>query len=189
METATKRLQEFLSARKMDTTLTHVPTSDLDSVNLYTIGDVLVIFGQKEKILDRDIVKYLKFAKDNDYTKGIIIVTLSDPSENVLWATKTHAKDRVQFFTMSELQFDISTHIKYYMPHRIMNQEEVKKMMEDQKITKLEQLPKIDSQDIQVRRIGAIPGDVIHIKRHSDTVGKADEWRLCVMDAHTNTGQ
>ena len=62
-------------------------------------------------------------------------------------------------------------------------------MMEDQKITKLEQLPKIDSQDIQARRIGAIPGDVIHIKRHSDTVGQADVWRLCVMDAHTNIGQ
>lgn len=187
MEVATKTLQTLLAARKMDTTLTHVPTNDLDSVNLYTIGDVLVVFAQKEKILDKDIGKYLKFAKDNEYTKGVIVVTLSDPSENVLWAMKTHAKDRVQFFTMRELQFDITTHTRYYMPHRILNEEEIKKMMEEQKIVKLEQLPKIDSQDIQVRRIGGMPGDVIHIVRHSDTVGQADVWRLCVMDAHTNT--
>ena len=189
METALKTLQSLFAARKMDVTQTHVPTNDLDSVNLYTIGEVLVMFCQKEKILDRDIIKYLKFAKDNNYTKGITIVTLSDPSENVLWATKTHAKDRVQFFTVRELQFDIATHTRYSMLHRILNEEEIKKMMEDQKITKLEQLPKIDSQDIQARRIGAIPGDVIHIKRHSDTVGQADVWRLCVMDAHTNIGQ
>ena len=186
METALKQLQTILGRRNLDTTLTRVTEAELDDVNIYTIGKRLVIFSQKLKIIASDATKYLKYAADNGYTSGTIIVTLSDPSENVLYVMKTHAKNNVQFFTVEELQVDITLHTTYYMPHRICTQDEVAKLLEKKKIVNLEQLPKIDSQDIQVRLIGAIPGDVINVTRHSETTGRADMWRLCVTDVSAN---
>jgi len=185
METALVTLQTILGRRKLDTTVERVTTDDLDAANLYTLGKRLVIFSQKEKIIANDIGKYLKYAGDNGYTEGTIVVTLSKPSENVLLAMKSHAKNNVQFFTMQELQIDITLH-RSHMPHRICTQEEVAKLLEKRKIVNPEQLPKIDSQDIQARLIGAVPGDVVHVTRHSETTGQADMWRLCVTDAYAN---
>uniref|UniRef100_A0A6C0J7E8 RNA polymerase subunit H/Rpb5 C-terminal domain-containing protein n=1 Tax=viral metagenome TaxID=1070528 RepID=A0A6C0J7E8_9ZZZZ len=200
MEEALEVLRVILERRKLDTTTASVE-GELDAVNMYTIGKVLVIFSEKEKTLVQDIVKYLRFAAENNYKDGIIIVSRSKPSENVLDTMKFHAKNGVQFFTLREIQYN-ATHKeltgqvlpfawahRVYMPHTIMKPEDAKKMMEQQNVLSPEQLPKIDSQDIQARLIGAMPGDIIHVLRHSDTVGQSDVWKLCVSDAHVNVGQ
>jgi DNA-directed RNA polymerase subunit H len=69
------------------------------------------------------------------------------------------------------------------MPHRILNEDDKQKMFEDYKISDpANQLPYIDSQDTMVKWVGAIPGDVIEVLRHSDSAGRSLYYRYCVED-------
>lgn len=178
-------LRLILSRRKMDTKTERVVTDEIDRVNLYTIGNVLVIFSQKDKgLLDRDINTMMKFADANGYKNGIIIVAMSPPSENVERFVKTLAKDRIQFFHIQELQADITLH-RYFMPHRILNEDERTKVIAEFKLTNPEtQLPSIDSRDIAARLVGAVPGDILEVTRHSDVAGSSLYYRYCVEDVN-----
>jgi DNA-directed RNA polymerase subunit H len=179
-------LRLILSRRKMETKTDRVVTDEIDRVNLYTIGNVLVIFSQKDKgLLDRDINTMLKFADTNGYKNGIIIVAMSPPSENVERFVKTLTKERIQFFHIQELQSDIMQHKRYAMPHRILNEDERTKVINEFKIQNPEtQLPSIDCQDIMARLIGAVPGDIIEVTRHSEVAGTALYYRYCVEDVN-----
>ena len=90
----------------------------------------------------------------------------------------------MQFFHIKQLQFDITTH-RMAMPHRILKEEELKKLYEKFKISQPDQqLPWIDSQDPMAKWIGAIPGDVIEVIRHSDVAGQQLFYRYCVEDVN-----
>jgi DNA-directed RNA polymerase subunit H len=181
---ALETLRTFLERRKLDTTTTAI-RGDLDRVNLYTIGNVLVIFSQKDKgLLEKDIRTFVKFAEDNSYTNGVIIVSMAKPSANVLRVIKSYAKDRIQFFWIWHLQNDWTTH-RYSVPHRILSEDEKTTLVKTYRLTNPgEQLPSIDSQDYQARVIGAIPGDILEIKRHSDVAGSPVYYRYCVEDVN-----
>ena len=181
---ALETLRTFLGRRKLDTTT--VPLQgELDKVNLYTIGSVLVIFSQKDKgLLEKDIRNFVKFAEDNSHTNGVIIVPLAKPSANVLRVMKSFAKDRVQFFWIWHLQKDWTAH-RYAVPHRILSEDEKTALIKTYRLTSpAEQLPSIDSQDYQARVLGAIPGDILEIKRHSDVAGPSLYYRYCVEDVN-----
>jgi len=174
----------MLGRRGEDTKTDRVVTDILEKVNLYTIGSQLVVFSQKEKMLDSDIAAFLQFARANEFGQGVILVGLSHPSDNVLKVIKRYAKDRVQFFAIRHLQFDITTH-RMCVPHRILKEDERKALFDKYTITDPEeQLPWIDSQDIQVRILGGVPGDVIEITRHSDVAGTDVYYRYCVEDVN-----
>jgi DNA-directed RNA polymerase subunit H (RpoH/RPB5) len=183
-EKALETLRTFLGRRKLDTT-TAVIRGDLPNVNLYTIGAVLVLFSQKDKgLLDKDIRNFVKFAEDNSHTNGMIIVSMAKPSANVLRVIKSYAKERVQFFWIWHLQNDWTTH-RYSMPHRILNQDETTELIKRYKLTNpADQIPSIDSQDYQARVLGAVPGDILEIQRHSDVAGPALYYRYCVEDVN-----
>lgn len=177
-------LRLMLGRRGLDTKTERVTTDDLDRTNVYTIGKILTIFSQKDKLQDRDLTKVVEFAAANEYTNGVILVGLSPASENLLKAIKSHAKDRLEFFHIRQLQFDIMTH-RMAMPHRILNEEERTAMIKTYKISKPEeQLPWIDSQDTMVKWIGAIPGDILEVARHSDVAGVQLYYRYCVADVN-----
>jgi DNA-directed RNA polymerase subunit H (RpoH/RPB5) len=186
-ETALSTLRIMLERRKLGTATERI-TSDnkkMASAKLYTIGDVLVAyFDQKDKVLAGDITNVLAFAEENGHTSGIVIVAMSPPSENVLRVAKSHAKKRVAFFHVWQLQFDITTH-RMAMPHRILTEEERTAVFDKYKISDPEnQLPWIDSQDTMIKWIGAIPGDVVEVTRHSDTAGRSLYYRYCVEDVN-----
>jgi DNA-directed RNA polymerase subunit H (RpoH/RPB5) len=183
-ETALDTLRLFFSRRGLPTDTTRITTDDVEKANLYTIGKVLVIFNQKQTTSIPDIGNYRKFAAENAYAQGMVVVSRSKPSDNALLAMKAVAKDRVQFFYLPELQYDI-TQSRWSMPHRILKPDEVTVLLKEKNITKPEvQLLSIDSQDIQARIVGAIPGDVVEVIRHSDTAGQSKVWRYCVTDAN-----
>ena len=183
-DTALEILRLMLGRRGLDTKTDRVTTDDLDKANVYTIGKILVVFSQKDKLQDRDLGKVLEFAAGNEYTNGVILVGLSPASENLLKAVKGHAKERLQFFHIRQLQFDITTH-RMAMPHRILNEEERTAMFKTYKVSKPEeQLPWIDSQDAMVKWIGAIPGDILEVSRHSDVAGVQLYYRYCVPDVN-----
>jgi DNA-directed RNA polymerase subunit H (RpoH/RPB5) len=176
-------LRIMLGRRGLDTKTERV-TLESDRANVYTIGAILTIFSQKDKLQDRDLTKMLDFADANGYTNGIILVGMSPASENLLKAIKSHAKDRLQFFHIRQLQFDITTH-RMAMPHRILNEEERAAIFKTYKISKPEeQLPWIDSQDAMVKWTGALPGDILEVARHSDVAGVQYYYRFCVPDVN-----
>lgn len=185
MEKALETLQTILGRRGLDTKTERLVTDDLDKANAYTIGKVLVLFSQKETgLTGRDITTFTTFAAANDYTTGLIIVALNPPSDNVLKAIKALAKDRVQFFHIRQLQFDITTH-RMAMPHRILKEDERTAMFKRYNVSKPEeQLPWIDSQDTMVKWVGALPGDVLEVTRHSDVAGPQLYYRYCVADVN-----
>lgn len=183
-EKALETLRTFLARRNLDTT-TAVLRTELDRVNAYTIGSILVLFSQKDKgFQEKDIERFVAFARDNAYTNGLIIVTMSKPSAAVLRLIKSYAKDRVQFFWSWHLQNDWTTH-RYSMPHRILTQDEATALIKRYTLTNpAEQLPSIDSQDYQARVLGAVPGDILEIQRHSDVAGPSLYYRYCVEDVN-----
>ena len=171
--------------RRKLATETKTITTELKDVNAYTMGDKLLLFSQKDKMLERDVKTYLAYAEENEYKNGVVIISLSKPSENLLNIIRAHhATDKVAFFHIRELQMDITTH-RMSVPHRILPADEAKVVLEKNRVLKPEdQLPWIDSQDIQARIIGAVPGDIVEITRHSDTVGKCTYYRYCVADVN-----
>jgi DNA-directed RNA polymerase subunit H (RpoH/RPB5) len=177
-------LRLMLGRRGLDTKVERITAEDLDRTNVYTIGKILTVFSQKDKLSDRDLTKVIAFAEANTYTNGIILVGLSPPSDNLLKVIKTHAKDRVQVFHIRQLQFDITSH-RMAVPHRILNEEERTNMLKYYKIAKPEeQLPWIDSQDAMAKWVGAIPGDILEVTRHSDVAGHQPYYRYCVADVN-----
>lgn len=177
-------LRTYLSRRGLDTKTERIVTEDLKRSNVYTIGKILVVFNQKDKVLDSDISAFVQFARANEFGQGLIIVGMSRPSDNVLKVIKSYAKDRVQFFTIRHLQFDLTTH-RMAMPHRILKEDERKAIFDKYSITNPEeQLPWIDSQDIMARILGAVPGDILEITRHSDGAGTLLYYRYCVEDVN-----
>ena len=183
-EKALETLRTFFERRKLDTT-TAVVRTEMDRVNAYTIGSTLVIFSQKDKgFQEKDVERFVTFARDNSYTTGLVVVTMSKPSAAVLRLVKSYAKDRVQLFWIWHLQNDWTTH-RYSMPHRVLTQDEMTTLIKRYKLTNpAEQIPSIDSQDYQARVLGAIPGDILEIQRHSDVAGPSLYYRYCVEDVN-----
>jgi DNA-directed RNA polymerase subunit H (RpoH/RPB5) len=182
---ALETLRIMLGRRGLDTKTERVVTDALEKVNMYTIGKHLIVFSQKDKgLVERDVNKILEFADGNDFTNGVILVALVKPSENVLKVIKHMTKDRsIQFFHIKQLKFDITTH-RIAMPHRILKDDERTELFKNTNITDPEQLPSIDSQDAMVKWIGARPGDVIEVERHSDVAGLSKYYRYCVPDVN-----
>lgn len=184
-EKALETLQLMIGRRGLDTKTERVVSEDVERANMYSIGKILVFFSQRENgLMARDINIFLGYASHNGYENGIILVGLVPPSENVLKNIKSLAKDRVQFFHIRQLQFDITTH-RMAMPHRILKEEERNALFKKYNVTKPEeQLPWIDSQDTMAKWIGAMPGDILEVTRHSDVAGPQLYYRFVVPDVN-----
>jgi DNA-directed RNA polymerase subunit H (RpoH/RPB5) len=182
---ALETLRTMLSRRGLDTKTERVVAADLDRANLYTIGKMLVVFSQKDKgVLDKDLTTFRKFAEANDYTNGLVVVSLVPPSENVLRSIKAQSSEGLQFFHIRQLQFDITTH-RMAMPHRVLKEDERTALFKKYNIAKPEeQLPWIDSQDAMIKWAGAVPGDIVEVIRHSDVAGSQPYYRYCVADVN-----
>jgi DNA-directed RNA polymerase subunit H len=184
---ALETLRIMLGRRGLDTKTERVVTEALEKVNMYTIGKQLIVFSQKDKgLVERDVNKILEFADGNDFTNGVILVALVKPSENVLKVIKSMTKDRmIQFFYIDQLLIDATKHQIYSMPHRILKDDERTEIMKKYNINEPEnQIPWIDSQDPQVKWIGARPGDIIEVTRHSPVSGSSLYYRYCVPDVN-----
>ena len=157
----------------------------LDETKMYTFNGMLVIFSTKTRVTDRELNNFIEYAKENNHTAGIMVVSPSRASDTTLTALRNHITVRenplVQIFEIRHLQFDISKHRKV-PKHRIINDEERTEMLKKFKLQKPDQLPKIDSQDAMARWIGARPGDVVEVTGMCETSGENKRYRYCVAD-------
>lgn len=186
---ALETLKTMLGLRKLPTDVELITTDDkkMEKVTLYRIGSILTCFSQKDKMLSQDIDYIVgSFAKENGHSNGIIIVAMSPASENVLKTVKSYAKERVQFFHILQLQTAVwyTTH-RDTVPHRILTEDEKVKVLAKFKVRDpKEELPWIDSQDPMAKWVGAVPGDVIEVTRHSPSAGRSIAYRYCVEDVN-----
>lgn len=189
-EKAIQTLQTMLAARNAESTeVKAINTKDGldDRTSVYSVGPVLVIFSNKERgIMEKELRSYVTFAGNSKYKAGLVVVLMVPPSDSINKVIRSLSNERVQVFHIRELQYDITKH-RVWVPHRILKEEERKAVFDKYKVSvPEEQLPWISSQDKAARWIGAIPGDVIEITRHSDVAGSNLYYRYCVEDENVS---
>lgn len=119
------------------------------------------------------------YNKDTDE----IIVIISEPPHEVfdtiavkMWSMN---KIRINFFHVKNL---ITNPAKHYMvpPHRKLSQDEINNIIHQLHMKSKNELPHIKyHRDIQTRVLGLVPGDVVEIKRPSETSGIFTLYRIC----------
>ena len=193
-ERALETLKSMLTSRGFNAETFENLGSQIDETKMYTFAGVLIIFSTKSRITEKDLNAFVSFAEENGHTSGVIIVSLSSPSETVLVSLRNKLKDRdipiVQIFELRHLQIDISRHRKVPKHHILTdddkaelrslaeqsaNWKHVLEWLENPKI-----LPKIDSQDPMARWIGARPGDIVEITGMCETSGENKRYRFCL---------
>jgi len=182
-ERAIETLKRILSVRNIKTDTVESLGSAIDETRMFNIGGILIIFSEKGRITENILQTYITFANDNNYNHGTIVVSLVQPSENVLAFVCDYNNDPknalFQVFEIRRLQFDITTHRKF-PPHRIITKEELTALQKKFNIVDpKKQLPWIDSEDPGAKWIGARSGDVIEIQRFSESSGMNVYHRYC----------
>jgi DNA-directed RNA polymerase subunit H (RpoH/RPB5) len=169
----------------------------LQDSRLFDYGGVLVVFSDKSRIAVDDIKKhYIEYATENNFSKGMVVVGRSKPSDTVVSFVRKHVGDEknmlIQLFHLKQLQFDISAHKKYARKHRILTNEERDAVIQQYILdnaegidtnTVIDRFPRIDSQDPAIKWIGARPGDVIEVTGLCETSGMGTAYRTCVENA------
>lgn len=109
-------------------------------------------------------------AKINDIVNVIAVVCHGDIKHPAKAFVLGAAKLQVYFqlYTLLELQYNISKH-RLVPKHEFATKQEIKATKREYKITKA-QFPKIQFDDVMVRHLAAKPGDVLKIKRPSETL-------------------
>jgi DNA-directed RNA polymerase subunit H (RpoH/RPB5) len=180
-------LKDMLGDRGIKSETFDVVTPGLPDTKTYLFGGVLILDSEKNRITASEFNNIIAFANKNNYSGGIIIITQTKPSESILNLVRDYISQKdnqlVQIFYRSNLNFSYARHRK--VPnHRLLNQEEVEKVLNEFNISKLTSLRKIDSQDPMAKWIGARPGDVIEITGMCAT--SAENKRYCYCLANTS---
>lgn len=184
-ERALSTLTEILIARGFKAEKFDSIGSSIDETKMYTFGGMLVIFSTKARVTERDLTTFIEFSKENNHSNGLIIVSMSRPSEAVLATLRTHISSRevplVQIFELRHLQFNISKHVKVPY-HRLVTSQELPDILKACNVDKPSLFRKIDSQDAMAKWIGARPGDVLEVKGMCETSAENKRYLYCVAD-------
>jgi DNA-directed RNA polymerase subunit H (RpoH/RPB5) len=192
-DTAIQQLRVILERQgsKIDSIDPIPEQGSLEKVRIFNMGDYIVFFGEKPKIGEKDLMSWVRFATDGQGKTKIVIVTNSKPSQYVETVLRSIiTKNKVLYFHIRELQIDIAQH-RMFPPHFLFDDKYKKAnptVVERFNRFKIknpdEELPRIDCLDIGARLVGATPGDIVYIRRHSDTGGYVDYWRRVVTDVN-----
>jgi len=182
-ERAVETLKRMLLGRNIKVDTADALGNPLEETRMYNIGGILVIFSEKGRITDSVLQSYLAYGSENNYTNGVIVVTLAPTSDAILSLVRAHnaveGNQLLQIFDIRRLQFDITTH-RNVPAHRILEPDEVQKLEKKMNISNLKkQLPWIDSQDPMAKWIGARPGNIVGITRFSESAGPTMYYRYC----------
>jgi DNA-directed RNA polymerase subunit H (RpoH/RPB5) len=126
-----------------------------------------------------DLFNIEEVLKKND---TLFIIVKDDINETLLNELKHIWETDGIFIVMQNikrLQFNILDHA-LVPPHRVMNEDEVKVIMQKYNITDKSQFPEISRFDPVSQVIGLRPGNVCEILRPSKTAIVANYYRVCV---------
>jgi DNA-directed RNA polymerase subunit H (RpoH/RPB5) len=184
-ERALSTLKEILVERGNKGEKFDEVSSTVDETKAYAFGGILIMFSTKARLSEKDLNLCIEFSKENGYTVGLIIVSLSRPSDTVLNSLRVHIKDTanplVQVFEIRHLQFLYGHHIKV-PKHRIVTSEEIQKILKDSNAPKASVFRKIDSQDPMAKWVGARPGDLLEVTGMCESSVENKRYLFCMAD-------
>jgi len=173
-------LKEMLESRGIKKTEEETIAAALDDTKMYKYASILIVFSTKTRVGNSELTAFIKFAEENGYTSGIIIVSQTPISESVYDSLVKYVSERsnplVQIFEIRKLQFNISKHRK--VPHhKLLSDAEKAEIV---KMYEVDKMPKIMSQDEMAKFIGARPGDVVEVTGMCQTSAENKRWRYCI---------
>jgi len=134
--------------------------------------------------------KHLDALWDTDETgmdpvRDEIVILLAEPFHDAFhlqalkqWNMK---KARVSFFQLKNLISNPARHI-FVPPHRKLSPEETVSVITSLHMKSKAEFPHIKYHvDMQARVLGLVPGDVVEIRRPSETAGEYTTYRVCVL--------
>jgi len=194
-------LMEMLNDRGVDTErLESLDDDELvnrltsESLEGFVVNDnIRIVFSTQNKP-NTDILRKLVGTEDDDGAADvaaagaggvskrpqnqIIIVVREPPQSSQLKAVASFKKTQVQFFTLKELQFNISKH--HLVPkHSIVQEADVPGLLADFMVKSKSQFPHILKTDPMARYLNAMPGDLVKIVRPSPSAGEYVSYRHC----------
>jgi len=165
------------------------------NVNLLTIKSTRESDGMKVTVLywvsgairlklDAECEKLYKDSELDPLTDEVIIL-LSEPFHDAFHVQSvkrwTNFKARVSFFQIKNLISNPAKHI-FVPPHRKLSPEEMTSVIHSLHMKSKSEFPHIKYHiDMQARILGLIPGDVVEIRRPSETAGEYTAYRVCVL--------
>jgi hypothetical protein len=83
-EKALECLKGMLTSRQIKVEKADIIGNPLEETRMFNMGGVLIIFSEKGRLTEGVLNSYIVFASENGHTHGVIIVSLSQPSESIL---------------------------------------------------------------------------------------------------------
>ena len=121
---------------------------------------------------------------DFDITKQELIILLSEPPHDAfaLQAAKQWSimKARISFFHLKQIISNPASH-SMVPPHRKLRETECDFVMKKLRLKSKAELPHIKYHDMQARVLGLVPGDIVEIRRPSETMGEYTLFRICTV--------
>lgn len=151
----------------IDLMLVHYRGYEKKSDELYKHNGKKVQVFQEIPSLKKDVVNRLE---DRITSSHVIIILETCPSATTQKAAEllsSEHKARIELFFEEELLVNPLEN-SLTPPHRIMTKDEAQSILKAYSIIP-SQLPKLDPRDIIARYLGCSPGDMIEIRRPSDT--------------------
>ena len=173
-------LKEMLESRGIKKTEEETIAAALEDTKMYKYAGILIVFSTKTRVGNSELTAFIKFAQENGYNGGIIIVSQTPISESVQNSLVRHISEKenplVQIFEIRKLQFNISKHRKV-PSHKLLSDSEKAEIV---KLYEPDKMPKILCQDEMAKFIGARPGDIVEVVGMCQTSVENKRWRYCV---------
>ena len=92
--TAIQILKEMLESRGIKRTEEETIAAALDDTKMYNYAGVLIVFSTKTRVGNSELTAFLKFAEENGYNAGIIIISQTPISESVQDSLIKHVSEK-----------------------------------------------------------------------------------------------
>lgn len=185
-ERALSTLKVMLTDRGLTAETFETIASTLDDAKLYSFAGVLVVFSTKARISEKDLHSCIEYAKENNYSAGMILVGLSKPSETVINSLRNYISQPdvppVHMFEIRHLQIQFAKHAWLVPKHRIVDSNELADILKNENAKDPSVFAKIDSQDAMAKWVGARPGDVLEITGGCESSVENKHYRFCMAD-------
>lgn len=179
---------------------------DVSSMNYLSPSDVGVIANSSPNIFHIDIPsckfriiynlnvsfklpeikKLLSVIEDMTTIQNVIVVTRDKATSTSKKGMDDHIRRRVQFFRLSELQFNISKHELVPLHIAIRNDDQIEKLVAKYKVRSRYNFPIISCTDPMAKYLALKPGQMVRIVRFSPSSGMYVSYRCCSTIHSTN---
>lgn len=185
--TSIKTIFEMLSDRKIDTS--SITDNDIsewinNSFNksnfnlniMQNLNKIKILYYMQSKFKWPELKKIIE-DDDTEYTLILLVIREKVSQNNIKFIQSLHLP--IQIFDIKELQFNIKNHI-LVPKHELVDDEEVKSIIERYSLKTKFQLPHILKNDPMSKYLGLKSGDIIKIVRNSSTAGEYITYRCCL---------